>query len=74
MDRILVVDCEEALQVERVMQRSGWPADEVRRVIAQQAPRSARRRIADAVIHNGADVTLDDLDSMVTSLWQRWWP
>jgi dephospho-CoA kinase len=74
VDRILVVDCDEALQVERVMQRSGWPADEVRRVIGQQASRQARRRIADAVIHNGAGVTLDDLDAMVTSLWQRWWP
>jgi dephospho-CoA kinase len=74
VDRILVVDCDEALQVERVMQRSGWPADEVRRVIGQQASRQARRRIADAVIHNGAGVTLDGLDAMVTSLWQRWWP
>jgi dephospho-CoA kinase len=74
VDRILVVDCEEALQVERVMQRSGWLADEVRRVIAQQSPRSARRRIADAVIHNGADITLDALDEMVSRLWQRWWP
>jgi dephospho-CoA kinase len=74
VDRVLVVDCDEAVQVERVMQRSGWPADEVRRVIAQQAPRQARRQIADAVIHNGAEVTLDALDSMVTRLWQRWWP
>jgi dephospho-CoA kinase len=74
VDRILVVDCDESLQVERVMRRSGWQAEEVRRVIAQQAPRAARRRIADAVIHNGAGVTLAMLDGMVTRLWQRWWP
>ncbi|MGM9488851.1 dephospho-CoA kinase [Ideonella sp. YS5] len=74
VDRILVVDCDEALQVERVMQRSGWPADEVRRVIAQQASRPARRRIADAVIHNGAGMTLAGLEAMVARLWQRWWP
>ena len=74
VDRILVVDCDEALQVERVMQRSGWPAEEVRRVIAQQASRPARRRIADAVIHNGAGVTLAGLEAMVARVWQRWWP
>ena len=74
VDRILVVDCEEALQVERVMQRSGWPAEEVRRVIGQQASRPARRRIADAVSHNGAGVTLEALEAMVMRLWRLWWP
>jgi dephospho-CoA kinase len=73
VDRILVVDCDEALQVERVMQRSGWQAEEVRRVIAQQAPRAARRRIADAVIDNGAGVSLDSLEAMVARLWHLWW-
>jgi len=72
--RILVVDCDEALQVRRVVQRSGWQAEEVRRVIAQQAPRAERRRIADAVIHNGEGVSLAALEGMVARLWQRWWP
>jgi dephospho-CoA kinase len=74
VDRVLVVDCDESVQVERVMQRSGWQAEEVLRVIAQQAPRAARRRIADAVIHNGAGVSLDALESMVSRLWPCWWP
>jgi len=70
-DRILVVDCSEQTQVERVMRRAGWQEDEVRRVIAQQAPRPARRAIADAIIHNDSQ-SLDALEAAVHSLWTIW--
>jgi dephospho-CoA kinase len=73
VDRILVVDCDEHTQVQRVMQRSGWTEDAVRRVIAQQAPRPARRAIADAVIHNEA-LTLAQLQAEVAALWAHWLP
>jgi dephospho-CoA kinase len=43
----------------------------VRRVIAQQTPRAARRAIADAVIHNDGQ-TLDALASEVRALWSSW--
>ena len=71
-DRIAVVDCSEATQVERVMQRSGWDADEVRRVIEQQTPRSARRSIADAVIDNDGPRTLQNLRIAAHALWALW--
>ena len=71
--RILVVDCEETTQVQRVMQRSGWSEEAVRRVIAQQAPRAARRAIADAVIHNEG-LTLAQLQAQVAALWAHWLP
>jgi dephospho-CoA kinase len=59
VERVLVVDCSEATQVARVMQRSGWNEDGVRRVIAAQATRDERRRCADALIVNdGIDRTL----------------
>ena len=70
-DRIVVVDCGEQTQIERVTRRSGWPADQVRRVIAQQAPRSARRAIADAIIHNDG-LSFDGLRAAVHSLWALW--
>ena len=70
-DRILVVDCSEQTQVERVMRRAGWQEDQVRRVIAQQAPRPARRAIADAIIHNDGQ-SLDALEAAVHSLWTIW--
>lgn len=50
--RILVVDCDEALQVERVMARSGLAAAEVRAIMAAQASRAARLAVADDVILN----------------------
>lgn len=71
VDRLLVVDCREDTQVQRVMQRSGWSEEQVRRVIAQQTPRAARRAIADAVIYNDG-LPLDRLQAQVQALWQRW--
>jgi dephospho-CoA kinase len=71
-DRIAVVDCSEAVQVERVVLRSGWNADQVRSVIAQQTPRAARRSIADAVIDNDGSGTLDQLRIAAHALWALW--
>lgn len=71
VDRVLVVDCDEAVQVERVMARNGWPEDQVRAVIAQQATRAQRRAIADAVVLNqGLDLAA--LDAEVARLWTLW--
>jgi len=71
VDRVLVVDCSEATQVERVMARSGWSRDTVLAVIAQQASREQRRAIADAVILNEG-LTLDQLRAEVATVWARW--
>jgi dephospho-CoA kinase len=71
VQRLLVVDCREETQVKRVMQRSGWSAEQVQRVMAQQTPRAARRAIADAVIFNDG-LSLDALRSQVGALWQHW--
>lgn len=56
VDRIALVDCPEALQIERVMQRSGLDAAEVRAIMATQASREARQRAADDLIDNSADL------------------
>ena len=69
--RILVVDCPAATQVQRVVARSGWTADQVERVINLQAPRAARRAIADAVIHNDG-LRPDALAAEVAALWALW--
>lgn len=71
VDRVLVVDCRETTQVDRVAQRPGWDADGARRVVAQQATRAARRSIADAVIFNDG-IDLDALDAEVRALWTGW--
>jgi dephospho-CoA kinase len=69
VDRVLLVDCEESTQVQRVMQRSGWSAEQVLKVIQAQASRPQRRAIADAIIHND-QVSLAELNSGLRRLWQ----
>ncbi len=69
--RILVVDCSATTQVRRVMARSGWTADQVQRVIDQQATREARRAIADAVLHNDG-LSPAALATEVAALWRHW--
>jgi dephospho-CoA kinase len=71
-DRIAVIDCSEATQIERVVHRSGWDADQVRRVIAQQTPRAVRRAIADAVVDNDGQRTLEQLQIAAHALWTLW--
>ena len=52
VDRTLVVDCPEDVQVARVMERSGLTEDEVRSIMATQLTRPARLARADDVIDN----------------------
>lgn len=52
VQRVLVVDCEPATQIARVMQRSGLSADEVARIMAAQSPRQTRLAAADGVLYN----------------------
>ncbi len=54
VQRVLVVDCSEAMQVERVGRRSGLSEAEVRRIIAAQVPRQKRLAAADDVIDNSS--------------------
>jgi len=51
--RTLVVDCPEALQVERTVARSGLAASSVRAIMAAQWPRWRRLQAADDVVWNG---------------------
>lgn len=53
VDRVLVVDCPEHTQIERVRARSGLSEHEVRAIMRTQATRAARVAAADDVIDNG---------------------
>ena len=53
--RILVVDCPEDLQVQRVMRRSNLSAEQAKAIIAAQATRQQRLAKADDVIVNDRD-------------------
>jgi len=73
VERVLVVDCSEATQLARVMQRPGWLQQTAGAVIAQQASRASRRACADAVIYNDG-LSLEQLALEVDSLWRSWVP
>jgi dephospho-CoA kinase len=52
VDRILVVDCPRALQIERVIQRSGLAREQIEAILDAQATREERLSQADDVIDN----------------------
>jgi dephospho-CoA kinase len=68
--RVLVVDCPEALQVERVMRRNGLPDAEVRAILASQATRAQRLAAADDVIDNSGPP--EALDHQVSRLHEKY--
>lgn len=71
VDKVLVVDCLESTQVERVVSRSSWTREAVISVIQQQASRSVRRASADAVIYN-EQLSLTQLSEQVQALHDYW--
>jgi len=56
VDRIVVVDCSEAIQLERLLARDIGTKDQARRMLAAQASRQERLALADDVIANDADI------------------
>ncbi|MFM7396065.1 MAG: dephospho-CoA kinase [Gammaproteobacteria bacterium] len=70
LDRVLVVDCPESVQVARVMARDQVDEAAARAVLAAQSSRTARLAIADDIIVNDGD--LSALESAVRSLHQRY--
>lgn len=63
LDGVLVVDCRENTQIERVMARSGLAQEAVKSIIAAQATRAQRLAAADWVIYNDDGITIDSLNT-----------
>jgi dephospho-CoA kinase len=56
VDRVLVVDAEETLQMQRLQARDGSSAEQARAILASQAGRAARLAAADDVLSNTGTV------------------
>ncbi len=67
VDRVWVVDCEPATQRARVIARSGLAAEEIDRIIAQQATRAQRLACADLVVFNQG-LSLSQLEGQVSKM------
>jgi dephospho-CoA kinase len=70
VDRVLVIDAPEELQVERVRSRSGLSEVEVRAIVAAQATRAQRRAAADDLIENRG--TIEVLREQVAALHRKY--
>lgn len=66
IQRVLVVDCDEEMQIARTMQRSRLARGEVQAIMGTQVSREARLRQADEVLPNSGD--LDFLAQQVEAL------
>ncbi|MDC1436082.1 dephospho-CoA kinase [Gammaproteobacteria bacterium] len=70
INRILVVDCSEALQLSRAITRDQSSSDEIKKIIASQMPRSKRLMLADDIIVN--EGTLESLEEKVLELHEKY--
>lgn len=64
LNRILVVDCTPALQIQRVMTRNGWTRQAVQKIVDGQASRAQRLAAADICIYNETQ-SLGELKALV---------
>lgn len=64
LDSVLVVDCSHETQIDRVMTRNAFTSEAIEKIIASQASRAARLKVADLIIFN-ENITLDQLRSEV---------
>lgn len=65
-DRILLIDCEESLQIERASTRDSVNIKNIKNILLNQATRSERLSISDDVIENNSD--LEHLKNEVNNL------
>lgn len=70
LNRVLVVDCPEEVQIARVKARSGLAHEEIKAILAAQAGRAERLAVADDIIVNTA--TPEALHAEVVALHQRY--
>jgi len=70
VDRVLVIDCPEEIQVARVRERSALSEAQVRAIMRSQASRAERLAAADDVIDNSG--TIDALRNQVAALHRRY--
>ena len=70
VDRVLVVDCDEALQIRRIHRRDRSSREQAEAILKAQAPRATRLKAADDVIKN--DANIDSVEKQVVVLHARY--
>lgn len=67
--KTLVIDCDETLQTQRAMARSGLSETEVKAMMAAQVSRETRRKLSDEVIENNGSV--EELAAKINELHKK---
>ena len=70
VDRVLLIDIDETLQLERLMARDHCSLEQARAIVASQASRAARLAVADDVLRNSGTVT--ELRQAVDAMHERY--
>lgn len=70
IDRSLLIDCDESIQITRTMQRSHMSEVEVKKIMAAQLSRQARQQLAnDIILNNGS---MEELQKNVMAHHQKY--
>jgi dephospho-CoA kinase len=67
--KVLVIDCDEDLQIQRAMVRSRLSEPEVKAIMAAQATRATRLKLSDEVIENNGSV--EELTTKINELHKK---
>jgi dephospho-CoA kinase len=70
IDRVLVVDVPEEIQLQRTIRRDQTSKEHVTAIISSQSPRADRLRVADDIIDNSGNI--DFLTKQVTNLHHKY--
>lgn len=70
VDRTLLIDCAEDIQVERTVARNGLSPEEVRDIMRAQLSRTERRRRADDIIVNNGSI--DELRQKIAEIHKKY--
>ncbi|MGJ8619138.1 MAG: dephospho-CoA kinase [Methylophilaceae bacterium] len=70
INRVLVIDCEQKKQIERVKQRSQLTEPEIKQILKAQMPRQLRIKMADDLIENNGSIA--ELRQKIENLHQKY--
>jgi dephospho-CoA kinase len=70
INRILLIDCDEKIQIDRVKERSEVSESEIIKIIRTQIPRNERLKLADDIIKNDGNV--EELREKILEIHQKY--
>ncbi len=70
VDRVLVIDCDEQQQIKRAVARGQQTEEQIKKIIALQATRAARKALADDIVENHG--TTVELEEKLTSIHEKY--